>query len=160
MCNEISYEAWEGWIGSAHQDQKRLFCYHKIGKETLALESVTTCSLHSLSDSLWLTLTRSDPSCVLLLPITDIWLLLTQLDSSWLTMCTTVTHYGHSTLVDSYYSCTTVGLETLPMFGVFGLRGVWHLRELVKRLALREPKLVLHLGFQMGFRSCDLNEQL
>ena len=54
----------------------------------------------------------------------------------------------------------TVGSETLPMFGVFGLGGVWRLREWIWRLALRESKLVLHLGFQMVFRSCNLNKQL
>ena len=54
----------------------------------------------------------------------------------------------------------TVGSETVAMFGGFGLGGVWRLGVWESRLALGGPYKVFHLGFQMVFRSYDLNQWL
>jgi len=54
----------------------------------------------------------------------------------------------------------TVGSETVAMFGGFELGRVWHLGARESRLALGGPYKVFHLGFQMVFRSYDLNQWL
>ena len=53
-----------------------------------------------------------------------------------------------------------MGSETVAMFGGFELGGVWRLGALESRLALGGPYKVFHLGFQMVFRSYDLNQWL
>ena len=59
-----------------------------------------------------------------------------------------------------YIYIYTVGSETVAMFGGFGLGGVWRLGAWESHLALGGPYKVFHLGFQMVFRSYDLNQWL
>src|SRR5258707_2446541 len=54
----------------------------------------------------------------------------------------------------------TVGLESIAMFGSFGLVAVWCFTVWKSHLALQRESKVLLLGFLMEFSSYDLNQWL
>jgi hypothetical protein len=51
----------------------------------------------------------------------------------------------------------TVGLESIAMFGSFGLFAVWCYTVVKSHLALQRESKVLLLGFPMDFISYNLN---
>src|SRR5258708_35990335 len=57
-------------------------------------------------------------------------------------------------------SSTTVGLESVAMFGNFGLVAVWCFTVWKSHLALQRESKVFLLGFLMEFSSYDLNQWL
>src|SRR5258708_36459283 len=55
---------------------------------------------------------------------------------------------------------STVGLESVAMFGSFGLSAVWCFTVWKSHLALQRESKVLLLGFLMDFSSYNLNQWL
>jgi nitrate reductase NapE component len=74
-----------------------------------------------------------------------------------------VTHASHGVsrerqLQSVRFSVLTVGLESVAMFGSFGLFAVWCYTVKKSHLALQRECRVLLLGFLMGFISHNLNQ--
>src|SRR5260370_28369241 len=60
----------------------------------------------------------------------------------------------------SCFSYTTVGSESIAIFGSFGLFAVWCFTVWKSHLALQRENKVLLLGFLMEFSSYNLNQWL
>jgi hypothetical protein len=61
-------------------------------------------------------------------------------------------------ITDLHSMLYTVGLESIAMFGSFGLFAVWCYTVETSHLALQRESKVLLLGFPMSFISYNLNQ--